>query len=562
MIKKINFRFGKSPESAPLSLELTPVTIFVGPNNSGKSKALIEIQNLTEAGESRAGDVIVRSIEFTPISRELVEKDLQYLTKPIRAGAIPNADSFYLQKISVNNNRMIDAHVNRTSILNNATTPNPPLSHYYYNYISLFTGRLDGTNRLNLLNQQPAGDLQATPQNHLMKLFQDEALRKQVRKIVYEAFEKYFVIDPTNIGHLRVRLSNREPADEAEEKNWDTKAKEFHAAALMIEEASDGVRAFTGIITTILTGDPRVLLVDEPEAFLHPSLAFKLGLEISKAMNSTFKRFIGSTHSANFLMGCIQSGVPVNIVRLTYKNDVPTARLLGQDKILHLMRNPLLRSVGVLNGLFYDSVIVTESDTDRSFYQEINERLLKANDARGIPNCLFLNAQNKQTVWDIVKPLRELGIPTSAIVDIDVIKDGGQVFTKTLTNTFIPEISYESLQQLRKAISDAFHASGRNMKRDGGVSILTGTNGEACNNLFNSLNEYGYFIVRNGELESWLPTLEISGHGPNWLIPIFEKMGEDPSSPEYLNPGKGDVWDFIGSIKVWVDNPNKKGIPN
>ena len=53
-----------------------------------------------------------------------------------------------------------------------------------------------------------------------------------------------------------------------------------------------------------------------------------------------------------------------------------------------------------------------------------NERLLAENDPRGISNCLFLNAQNKQTVWDIVKPLRELGIPALAIVDIDILKDG------------------------------------------------------------------------------------------------------------------------------------------
>jgi predicted ATP-dependent endonuclease of OLD family len=42
---------------------------------------------------------------------------------------------------------------------------------------------------------------------------------------------------------------------------------------------SDGVRAFTGIITEVIAGDPNILLIDEPEAFLHPSLAYKLGKE-------------------------------------------------------------------------------------------------------------------------------------------------------------------------------------------------------------------------------------------------------------------------------------------
>lgn len=94
------------------------------------------------------------------------------------------------------------------------------------------------------------------------------------------------------------------------------------------------------------------------------------------------------------------------------------------------MQNPLLRSIGVFNALFYNAVVVTEADADRAFYQEINERLLKEKDPRGIEGCLFLNAQNKQTVWDIVKPLRDLGIPAVGIVDIDVIKEGALIGIK------------------------------------------------------------------------------------------------------------------------------------
>jgi hypothetical protein len=73
--------------------------------------------------------------------------------------------------------------------------------------------------------------------------------------------------------------------------------------------------------------------------------------------------------------------------------------------------------------------------------------------------------------------------------------------------------------------------------------------------------EYGLFVVRNGELESWLSSLGATGHGPSWLINIFEKMGEDPESQHYLKPSDIDVWLFFGEIKKWFMNPNKKGIP-
>jgi predicted ATPase len=87
---------------------------------------------------------------------------------------------------------------------------------------------------------------------------------------------------------------------------------EFHKKALPITEASDGVKAFTGMITEMIAGDPLVLLMDEPEAFLHPSLSFKLGKEVAGIMSNSHKRLFVSTHSSNFVMGCIQSGAPVN----------------------------------------------------------------------------------------------------------------------------------------------------------------------------------------------------------------------------------------------------------
>ena len=73
--------------------------------------------------------------------------------------------------------------------------------------------------------------------------------------------------------------------------------------------------------------------------------------------------------------------------------------------------------------------------------------------------------------------------------------------------------------------------------------------------------DYGVFIVAGGELENWLSHLETKSHGPQWLMAIFEKMGENPDDEKYLKPGEGDVWDFIGEIKEWMISHSRKGIP-
>lgn len=561
MIKKILFKFGATENQPPLDLEVTPITVFVGPNNSGKSRVLIEIENYCRRTMGQPNDLVVSQVELMPYSKEEIESEISKIEQTPKLGEAINPGHVILGKLNPQNNQMFRAQVNKEGLVQEAQNPTQRQGNYAI-FLGIYTVRLDGTNRLNLLNEQEAGDLQTTPNNHLAHLFIDNNLRKEVRRIVHDAFKKYFVIDPTKIGKLRVRLSDSEPKNEREEKGWEKEAIDFHRKSVEISDASDGVKAFTGIVTTILAGDPKVALIDEPEAFLHPALSSKLGKEIATALKHSQKRLFVSTHSASFLMGCIQSGSPLNIVRLTYNYNPPTARLLPQEKLLPLMRNPLLRSTGVLEGLFYESVIVTEADSDRAFYQEINERLLAKSDTRGIASCLFINAQNKQTVWDIVKPLRELGIPAIGIVDIDVLKDGGQEWTRPLKGAFIPEISHESFHDQRQALLKAFVATGKDFKKEGGITLLKGAEKEACENLFSQLKEYGVFIVPNGELESWLAKLGATGHGSKWLIEAFEKMGESPDDPHYLNPHKGDVWDFIGEAKDWLTDSNRKGIPS
>lgn len=560
MIEKIKLKSGSSQGQPNLEFDITPITIFVGPNNSGKSRVLIEIENFSRRTHGQANDLVLDKLTFASFSQNEIEEEITRIESVPNVGENIHPGHVLLSKINPQNNGAIRIQVNRQGLINEAQNPNNRQGHYEQ-FLNMYTMRLDGTNRLNLLAEQNAGDFQKTPANHLAHLFINNELREEVRRIIHEAFGKYYVVDPTNIGKLRIRLSERAPASEREEKGWETESINFHKDAIEIIHASDGVKAFSGIITTILAGDPKITLIDEPEAFLHPSLSNKLGNEIGKSLRETKKRLFVSTHSSHFLMGCIQSGSPLNIVRLTYKNDLATSRILPKDKILNLMRNPLLRSTGVLNGLFYESVIVTEADSDRAFYNEINERLLAESDNRGIFNCLFINAQNKQTVWDIVHPLRELGIPAVGIVDIDVLKEGGQVFSKPLNGAFIPGPSHQALHNQRQTMKNAFDASGLNMKRDGGVEILDDPNKEACTNLFNQLEEYGVFVIRNGELESWLTNLGATGHGSKWLIDVFEKMGSNPEDANYLKPSNDDVWDFIGKVKNWIDDPNKKGIP-
>lgn len=555
MISKLQLKFGRASGIPATPITTTPVTVFVGPNNSGKSKVLAEIEQYCRSGQKDASAAILDDLSFCGLTEDKALQAIEHFRQAPNPGESVHVDHIF---VGSRYGRQQVPFSDLTQYIQNPSANPSAFCQWFFRHSTLI---LDGRSRINLVSPQNAGDLQQPPQSSFQVLFRDDTKRHEVRRIVSEAFGSYFVIDPTSLGQLRIRLSPQPPVNDMQERGIHAEAVQFHAAAQLIDQASDGVKAFTGIITEVMAGDPRALLIDEPEAFLHPSLASKLGYEVSRAALSSDKRVFVSTHSPTFVMGCIQSGAPVNIIRLTYRAGVATARVLPSDEILELMRNPLLRSTGVLSGLFYEFVVVTESDADRAFYQEVNERLLRFKPEWGIPNCLFINAQNKQTVQTIIRPLRQLGIPAAGVVDIDVLKEGGTNWTNLLSSANVPAIAHGSLATIRTAVKLAMDNTGKEMKRDGGVAILQQADQEAALNLLGQLGEYGIFVVPGGELESWLKQLAASGHGPSWLISVFEKMGEDPETDGYLKPSVDDVWAFMQKMKTWLVDSNRKGIP-
>jgi hypothetical protein len=170
--------------------------------------------------------------------------------------------------------------VDRQNLLNVLQNTNGQVNLFCQWYLAFNTLLLDGRSRINLIAQQGAGDLQQPPYTSFQVLFRDDAKRCEVRRIIYDAFGTYFVIDPTSLGQLRLRLSSRPPETDMEERGIHNEAVQFHSKAFPVEQGSDGVKAFTGIITEIIAGDPAIILIDEPEAFLYPPLAFKLGKKL------------------------------------------------------------------------------------------------------------------------------------------------------------------------------------------------------------------------------------------------------------------------------------------
>jgi hypothetical protein len=545
-----------------LPSQASPVTILVGPNNSGKSLALREIE--AWARGSDAPRLVIDELEaaWPASAAEALEMLRPFETAP-NEGEVPQADSMLIAPFRVDGpaNRMWIPRQHLANQLQNGDMG----GWLRGNVLTHFVARLDGRARFDLLQPRTLHDEQVPAQHHLAALFFDDDARQRVRDIVTEAFPgRYFVIDPTSMTEFRVGMSERAPADSAEEQGWDKRSREFHAAIERIETLSDGVVCFTGLIAAAITLPHRVLLVDEPEAFLHPPLARILGANLATLTEQRGASLVAATHSAEFLMGCIESGIETTIVRLTYESGVAGARVLAPAGLKGLIRDPLLRSTEALAGLFHRGVVVGESDHDRAFYNEINRRLVASK--RGTADTFFTNAQNWQTIPRVIGPLRELGVPAAAIMDLDTVTGPKREWEKFYKAIGLDEPASQALEAKRTSVATTLRALGKGpdnklICKTTGISGLTSTERAAARDLLENLGQYGIFVVDVGELECWLSPLNVaSGSKAKWIVDVFRALGSNPNSQTYAVPGPDDVWRFLDKAADWIGDPSRAGL--
>ncbi len=417
MIRELSIRGYSEYGADSLSIEHPCIVIFIGPNNSGKSLIL---QEITSECKNPDNDYkVLRRLTFDHISESEADEELE--------GFIPD----YKNKLDKNNfislsfgDKLVTGPPEEYIIAR--VNPNIPedakptdwqrrriFTSWYAKHRIL---DMHGERRLSIVYPQERGDLKK-PIGSFARLLTNDPKRAELRSLVHEAFDIWIGFDSSEGSILQLRFGQTEPVGE---RTIEDETLNWMADALTTDEVSDGVKAFAGILIELIAGDHKVVTIDEPEAFLHPSLSFKLGKEAVKVARKYGKQIFVATHSPHFLMGAIQSGTRVDIVRLTYDGFAGSANYLDLKDLRNIIRKPLLRSANTLSGLFYRSVIVTEADADRAFYNEINERLLDQADSRGNENCLYLNAYGKDSIHEIVKPLRAMGIAAACIADIDV----------------------------------------------------------------------------------------------------------------------------------------------
>jgi hypothetical protein len=566
-LEEVAFRAGATPGAAGAKAEIGHVNLVVGPNNSGKSLALRELFGwATQGGQPPQpwpGGLVIESA--TGRWPETVEELEEFLA--LRAVPVPDDAAAHIigihgypleQQPGASAGTTGTVHIQRIQ-------PGQDLGEYCRTQaMPHYTARLDGSSRFGLSTPRTLTSLREPPGNHLMAILRDPELFERVDGPIVAAFGLHFVVDMTQPPNLQVALSAAEPPDRWHERLFAEDVIRYQRDATPIMELSDGVKVYTGLVSAVQSLPHRLLLIDEPEAFLHPTLARRLGGELARITRQRNAVLLAATHSPDFLMGCVGEVPETTIIRLTYENQTATTRVLDGSTVSRLVREPLLRAADALSALFARGAVVCEADSDRAFYDEINRRLEGTDGRIGAVDTVFLNAQNWQTTRIVAAPLRAVGIPAAVVLDLDVLlKDE---FGQFLSMLGIESAARDALHAERLACRSILQGMGtlghppheiQRCKIDG-LGGLTGGDHLRVSTFLDTLGEFGIFPVPVGELEKWLPQFGLTNK-QSWVTDMLSRLG-NAGGAAYVRPGAGDVWNFVERIAAWVHDPLRKGL--
>jgi hypothetical protein len=347
------------------------------------------------------------------------------------------------------------------------------------------------------------------------------------------------------------------------------KLREAYEALPFLAEQGDGMRAFANLLLHTLVRPAPVIVIDEPEAFLHPPQARLLGRYLAMNVPSPCQVFV-ATHSADFLSGVLEgqaaASKPVALVRISRTGSTLAARTLASEDVAGILDTPLLRYSNIVSGLFHDGVVLCEAEGDCHFYAATFDTVRGADPH---DNLTFLHVNGKARLAEAAHKLRTCAIPTAVVADFDLLDNttkirevldllGGRweevrddvlqlqdhvrstVVTtpaselKKTVNTIIGNprgtaaLSQQQVNDIAKALKAA---NGWKILKTSGLTGVSGAPHNAARRLVDYFAGLGVFLVPVGELECWVRAVPATNKSA-WLSQVFDEGHHQDPSPE------------------------------
>ena len=534
-------------DGTTVTLDSTDVVVFVGPNNAGKSLALRELEDhLGNTLET----IVVKSAQKRTIGT--LEKFRTFINKHVQVKTQGSSRLFsgYRFSLSTSSEDIVSRWPSGMSV-----------------FSTLFCTRISTETRITDSNSVNAIAILDEPAAHpIHMLYSDDQLERRISGYFRRGFGDDLVVFHAGGSTIPLFVGKRPKLEQGEQRTSRCYTERLRSSMVPLNEQGMGCGALRVLYCTCCPRLPfSILLLDEPEAFLHPPQARLLGEIIATEKSSRAQLFV-ATHSPDVLHGLINvSPEHLRVLRMQRHGNVNCVKELDKEHVKKISVDPLMKYSSVMAGVFHERVIICEADADCLFYSSLLDLPKVRGDRQ--PDVLFVHANGKDRMGALASTLVALDVSVDVIADMDILNDldimegvvkaldGDWMAVKpmaTLLKKAIEEhkpwltedeIRNEiktaldegqskggSVRRLRSKINRIFRKASPwdVVKQAGEAALPPGITTQKFQELQRLCRKSGLWIVPVGEMEGFCRS--VGNHGPGWVQQVIEQrdLGNDP----------------------------------
>ncbi len=186
-----------------------------------------------------------------------------------------------------------------------------------------------------------------------------------------------------------------------------------------VDSQGDGVRGFLGLALAMELGQEPIVILDEPDAHLHPPQAYHAGKFI--ATRGLRSQVFVVTHSLEFLHGILDSTAQVTVVRLNRgAGDAASVHVLSAEDLKSTWRDTSVRYSGALAGLMHRGVVLCEGHGDCRYFEVALDHLRAGESPHDLT---FIDAGGKSGLKKLAAALFAIKVPVRCVVDFDFLRN-------------------------------------------------------------------------------------------------------------------------------------------
>lgn len=313
-------------------LELHGLIVVVGPNSSGKTQLLHDINEVVCGRRRQLVVAIAVSLRKPPSFNEYFEFWVargsiregdgdHFLKRSFQYGADEGGGgSFHKSRLQAQYGKFSQAAQQKAG-------GSLPENVFLKELGPLSCSVLFLKNRLTLMDTCPSFDhLTKGPTKTLQSLYWNKDAKTALYDEIAKVFHTAVWVDNTRHAQLVLRVSDSTAMPAADDRLEPEVMEKYRT----IETEGDGLRSYSAICATLLLEQRPLCLVDEPEMCLHPPQAHVIGRFIgAHASNKTCT--VVATHSSHVLKGILETNPKAHVIRLTHVASTFRARTLTSE---------------------------------------------------------------------------------------------------------------------------------------------------------------------------------------------------------------------------------------